>query len=100
MSTQTKHSPTPWSNDGWNIYDENEEIGVMNHQSEAELVVACVNACASINPSNPTAVAEVLKELFEGLKEIMDTAVGNRHALELAYAKVYAAYEKATTPQP
>lgn len=36
--------------------------------SNAQLIVSAVNACISVNPENPLAVAESVKDLYEALK--------------------------------
>ncbi len=39
-----------------------------NASANANLIVSCVNACKSVNPDNPQAVAESIKEMYEALK--------------------------------
>lgn len=38
--------------------------------ANAHLIASAVNACASVNPDNPMAVAESIKDMYEALKEI------------------------------
>jgi len=37
-------------------------------EDNAQLIVAAVNACASVNPDNPLAVAESIKDMYAALK--------------------------------
>jgi len=37
------------------------------HLANAHLIAAAVNACASVNPDNPLAVAESIKDMYEAL---------------------------------
>lgn len=41
-------------------------------EENARLIVAAVNACFAINPSNPLAVAEAMGEVVEALRRIAD----------------------------
>ncbi len=52
--------------------------------SFAHLIAAAVNACQSVNPDNPMAVAESIKFMYEALKEI--TELAPRDKLRLPYA--------------
>ncbi len=38
-------------------------------KSNAHLIAGAVNACASVNPDNPMAVAEAIKPMYEALKK-------------------------------
>lgn len=37
-------------------------------RANAQLICSAVNACASVNPDNPQAVAESIKDMYEALK--------------------------------
>ena len=39
--------------------------------ANARLIAAAVNACASVNPDNPMAVAESVKDMYEALKRLV-----------------------------
>lgn len=56
------------------------KVNVDNYDNvgNANLIVSAVNACISINPDNPQAVAESIKEMYEALKELIATYVLNR----------------------
>ncbi len=41
-----------------------------NARDDAHLIAAVVNACTSVNPDNPMAVAESIKEMYEALKQV------------------------------
>jgi len=41
-------------------------------EANANLIAAAVNACASVNPDNPMAVAESINDMYEALSELMD----------------------------
>ena len=41
------------------------------HLANAHLIAAAVNACISVNPDNPLAVAESIKDMQEALKDIV-----------------------------
>ena len=41
-------------------------------EANAHLIVAAVNACASVNPDNPQAVAESIKDMYEALRTICE----------------------------
>ncbi len=47
-----------------------------NPEANARLIVAAHNACASVNPSNPLAVAESIKETFTALNGVRLLAQG------------------------
>ncbi len=40
------------------------------NETNARLIAAAVNACQSVNPDNPLAVADNIKEMYEALKRI------------------------------
>ena len=53
--------------------------------ANAALIVAAVNSCFAINPSNPLAVAEALPELVEACRELIaaiDAGIQSRTLLE------------------
>lgn len=41
-------------------------------EANAHLIAAAVNACQSVNPDNPQAVAESIKDMYEVLETIME----------------------------
>lgn len=41
-----------------------------NYESTAKLITTAVNACISVNPENPLAVAESIKDMYEALKDM------------------------------
>ena len=45
-------------------------------RGNAQLIAAAVNGCQAVNPDNPMAVADSIKEMHEALKELM-TALEN-----------------------
>ena len=47
----------------WREYEESE--------ANANLIVEAVNACASVNPDNPMAVAQSITDLYEALKTLV-----------------------------
>jgi len=71
----TKHRPL----DNWCI-DVNPEDMIhrfsvaqcYGNKADALLIAATVNACASVNPDNPLAVAESIKDMYEALKELVE----------------------------
>jgi len=46
----------------------NGKVEVM--KANAHLIVTAVNACIELNPNNPIAVAESIKDMYEALKKI------------------------------
>ena len=56
----------------------NELARVFIHNGEqrdnAHLIAAAVNACASVNPDNPLAVADSIKPMYEAIKCFIDRA--------------------------
>ncbi len=42
-------------------------------EANAHLIATAVNACQAVNPNNPQAVAESIKELYEALKTLVET---------------------------
>ena len=42
-----------------------------NTVANAHLIVTAVNACISVNPDNPMAVAESIKNMYEALKSLV-----------------------------
>ena len=52
------------------IQTEYARIGEIDRHFNAKLVVTAVNACISVNPDNPVAVAESIKEMYEALKAL------------------------------
>ncbi len=43
-------------------------------KAEAQLLVATINACQSVNPNNPQAVAESIKDMYCHLKAMCEAA--------------------------
>lgn len=43
-------------------------VSYLKKKGNARLIAAAVNACASVNPDNPLAVAESIKDMHEALK--------------------------------
>lgn len=66
-------------------YASNVKPARLENIGNAHLIAAAVNACKEINPDNPMAVAESIKELREALKEI--TELAPRDKLNSPYAK-------------
>ncbi len=65
----------------WGVYivdERDNQIAKISRQNSAELIpdanliTAAVNACIEINPDNPQAVADSIKEMYEALKELTD----------------------------
>jgi hypothetical protein len=52
------------------------------NKEDAKLIVAAVNACISINPPNPMAVAEKLEDMYELVKYVVE------HKETLSYAQI------------
>ncbi len=50
-----------------------------DHEANANLIVTAVNGCASVNPKNPQAVAESIKDMYEALK-LFSLHLGNHSA--------------------
>ncbi len=48
-------------------------IPITELQSNIELASSAVNSCASVNPNNPQAVAESIKDMYEALKWVRKT---------------------------
>ena len=46
-----------------------------NTESDANLIVTAVNACISVNPQNPQAVAESIKDVYEALQAILNATI-------------------------
>jgi hypothetical protein len=55
-------------------------LGDTEEQDEdnANLICSAVNACQEINPDNPMAVAESIKEMYEALKAIEQHQTGTQ----------------------
>ena len=64
--------------DGWPVaqtypdtrLNSNASLSLM--RANAHLIAAAVNACASVNPDNPMAVAESIKDMYEALGELLE----------------------------
>ena len=56
------------------------DIQVCNDDCEdnANLIVAAVNACSLVNPDNPMAVAESIKDMKEALKDCITSMQSSR----------------------
>lgn len=67
--------------------------------ANANLIAASVNSCISVNPDNPQAVAESIKDMYEALQTVTEYKdelnYGNPTALTLVLKKVYQALDKA-----
>ena len=46
-------------------------------EANAQLIAAAVNACISVNPDNPLAVAESIKDMYEALKTMQSWLEAN-----------------------
>lgn len=57
--------------------------GYPNAEANAYLIVATVNGCASINPDNPMAVAESIKDMYEALKKLNHGLLCSRRRIGL-----------------
>ncbi len=44
------------------------EIGISFHQQDARFICECANQCQSVNPSNPLAVAQNIKAMYQALQ--------------------------------
>lgn len=75
-----KPTSGPWNAQGHGLYKNEDIIGVITAPLEAKmaegkanarLIVAAVNACFTINPSNPLAVAEAMPELVGAAKGLL-----------------------------
>lgn len=64
-----------------------DNIGSEQQQANTSLIIAAVNASASINPDNPIAVAESIKEMYEALKQAQDGTGDWRGVIDLVLAK-------------
>ena len=51
-------------------------VDIENQEANARLITAAVNACASVNPDNPMAVAESIKDMYEALKVALNETPG------------------------
>ena len=58
------------------IGDSNDNIPATELQNNTEILCSAVNGCISINPENPLAVAESIKDLYEALKAILPSHTG------------------------
>lgn len=77
----TKHTPEPWSvrgnstiidgADGWAVAVA-QGAGHSRHQQarDAKHIVACVNACAGVNPDAIQGMREALQTVLENLKNL------------------------------
>ena len=57
------------------IQTEYARIGEIDRHFNANLIVTAVNACISVNPDHPMAVAESIKEMYEALEGILGISV-------------------------
>jgi len=62
-----------------------------NAKANVQLILKAVNACIKLNPDNPLAVAESIKDLYEALKEVRDNSILQKeengfYILRLSYA--------------
>jgi hypothetical protein len=53
--------------DTWRIIGEYSIIGEIKEVDDANLILAAVNACITLNPDNPLAVAETIGDMAEEL---------------------------------
>ncbi len=58
------------ANCGGYVLTQKETLTLAENKANAHLIVAAVNACTSVNPDNPLAVAESIKDMYEALKLI------------------------------
>ena len=67
-------------------------------KTNAHLIAAAVNACISVNPDNPTAVALSINDMYEALKGIIQRRRNECHETEAAYIppEIDAAYKALT----
>ena len=80
MITQGKWRANPWGNGKYYVAAPNAEVAIVNALSSkngsaednARMIAAAVNACQSINPQNPMAVAEALPDMLAQLKWTID----------------------------
>jgi len=73
-------SDKPFARSLLSVYREDGEVIIMaltphfmpfeEAEANAHLIAAAVNACASVNPDNPQAVAESIEEMYEALKKL------------------------------
>ena len=50
--------------------------GMTQATANANLIAAAVNGCISVNPNNPHAVAETIKDMYEALKVALNETPG------------------------
>jgi len=71
----------------------------MSAEANAHLIVTAINACASVNPDNPQAVAEAIRSMYEALKafdEYVSTSYpANMRLKQIAVDKMERALAKA-----
>lgn len=73
--------PDSWE---WEVSCGNIVVASRLNKANANIIVAAVNACKVINPDNPIAVAESIKDTHETLKAIVDKRM-ECHETEAAY---------------
>ena len=59
---------------GNSIHIPNTKRKFSENLANAHLIAAAVNACISVNPDNPQAVAESIKDMYEALEDIIQQA--------------------------
>ena len=88
MYTKGPWTVEKWIDNSWNILAPNPDAGKpgvcysgehfsvvqeMDCLDDANLIVAAVNACAKVNSDNPMAVAESISDMYEALKELVES---------------------------
>ena len=100
MKTETKHTPEPWTRNTDTVNNTNRIIsthpgyGSIGHtpiykRADADRIVACVNACAGIDPAAVPELIKGVSYVLEKLRDIarettrphdLDSAIGNTEA--------------------
>ena len=57
-----------WVANCYPFHEKHPRPRIIEAEANAQLIAAAVNACISVNPDNPQAVAEGIKEMYEALK--------------------------------
>ncbi len=52
--------------------DNDQIIARFRHKGDALLDAVAINACIELNPNNPMAVAQSIKDMYEALKELLE----------------------------
>ena len=62
----TKHTPEPWLASGEYVYGNTNPVGsTVDRPADAARIVACVNACAGLNPEHIPALVEAVQAVVD-----------------------------------